>query len=138
MAPVLLFAVFGCGPTTDTSNTSAGSDTGVVGDELPPTITHEPVSSPQSASGTVLVTATIVDPDGILVAGVQFRTQTDLAFRSRAMIPLGDDVWQISLTPDDLQTAGMHYYIEAVDNSGLGSTQPDAAPTDYYRFDLVD
>ncbi len=113
-------------------------DTGTPQDFDPPIIDHAPVEGPHSASASLSILANMVDDTGILVAGIYFRTQTELAFQQRGMVPLGGETWQGTISADELHTAGMHYYLEAVDLSGNIAYLPEEAPFEYFKFDLVD
>jgi hypothetical protein len=113
-------------------------DTGVLVDSEPPIIEHTPVESPHHASASLAIMANMVDDTGILVAGIYFRTQTELEFQQRGMVTLGGEIWQGTINADELHTAGMHYYIEGVDLSGNVAVLPEEAPFEYFKFDLVD
>jgi hypothetical protein len=113
-------------------------DTGTLVDTEPPLIEHDEVLGPHSASASLSILANMVDDTGILVSGVYFRTQTELTFQQRGMVPLGGELWQGTINADEMHTAGMHYYLEAVDLSGNVSYLPEEAPFEYFKFDLVD
>ena len=113
-------------------------DSGDVLDEEPPVIEHEPMDAPHSASNSLSILATMLDDTGILVAGLHFRTQTELTWQQRGMAQLGPELWQATLDSGDLTTAGMHYYLEAVDLAGNIAVLPEEAPFEYFKFDLVD
>lgn len=113
-------------------------DTGTPVDLLPPVIEHTPVAGPHSASASLAILANMADESGILVAGVYFRTQTQLDFQQRGMVPLGGEAWSGTISADEMQTAGMHYYLEGVDLSGNVAYLPEEAPFEYFKFDLVD
>ena len=128
------------GAGTPVDSGAGGDDTGLVilGDEAVPEITHVSVSSPQSAAGYVDVFATITDDSEVLAANIYFRRQVTLDWSSAGMSIQGPDSYLGVMTPDDLSSAGMHYYIEAVDVYGNVSRLPAAAPADYFKFDLVE
>ncbi len=113
-------------------------DTGVIQDFEPPVIEHTEVTGPHSASASLAILANMVDDTGILVAGVYFRTQTELTFQQRGMSPVGGELWQGTINADEMHTAGMHYYLESVDLSGNVAYLPEEAPFEYFKFDLVD
>ncbi len=120
---------------------AAPSDLDDSGDRLdvePPVIEHEPMDGPHSASNALSILATMIDDTGILVAGLHFRTQTELTWQQRGMAQLGPELWQATLDQGDLTTAGMHYYLEAVDLAGNVAVLPEEAPFEYFKFDLVD
>ena len=139
---LVLGLVFACGSGDDdvVSQQQAldRDDTGTPLDTEPPLIGHEEVEGPHSASASLSLLANMVDDTGILVAGVYFRTQTELDFQQRGMVPLGGELWQGTINADEMHTAGMHYYLEAVDLSGNISYLPEEAPFEYFKFDLVD
>jgi len=115
-------------------------DTAIGGgvDNLAPSLEHTEVVSPQSASGYVSITATIFDENAIVNTAIYYRPQTSASWSSLGMTAQGPDVYIGTLGPAEMQSGGMHYYIEAVDQYGNVGTLPDGAPNDYFKFDLVE
>jgi len=126
------------GDGTQTRTEEEDTAVGGSSDNIAPALEHDEVVSPQSASGYVSVTATIFDDSAIVNTAVYFRPQINANWDSVGMTPQGPDVYIGTLGPDDMQSGGMHYYIEAVDQYGNVGTLPDGAPNDYFKFDLVE
>jgi hypothetical protein len=134
----LLLLPLACGDGTQTQQVQ--EDTAFVAgdDDIPPFIEHDPVSSPQSASGYVTVTATITDDSEIIGATLYFRRQVESAWSTTQMNPQGGDIYAGTITSDRMSSGGMHYYIEAIDQYSNIGDYPDGAPADYLKFDLVE
>ncbi len=141
LPPLLIAALLACasggGPATagDEGEDTAFDDSE---DRLAPTIEHTPVESPQSASGYVSVTATILDDSAIVNTTVYYRRQVEVSWSTVQMTGQGPDIYVGVLGPEELSSAGMHYYIEAVDQYGNVGTYPEGAPSDFLKFDLVE
>lgn len=141
MTLVLMLSLIACDGGGDGTQTQEAEeqDTSLGGDDnISPLVEHDEVVSPQSASGNVSVTATITDENTIVNTAVYYRAQTSANWNSVGMAEQAPDIYVGTLTPGDLQSAGMHYYVEAVDQYGNTATLPDGAPNDYFKFDLVE
>ena len=136
----------GCGALGEGDNVQTvdldegGDDTAFYGvqDEEAPEIDHDQLASPQSASDYITVEAGVVDDVQVLAVTLFYRRQVDSSFKSHSMATNGPDSYYTLLEPGDMGSAGMHYYVEAVDTSGNVSYAPEDAPDAYYKFDLVD
>ncbi len=115
-------------------------DSGVLSDNdgLAPTIEHEEFTTPQPASQYVSIIATITDDSDILLVSLYYKTQVSTYFLPIGMNYQSNDQYIGSIPSADLGSAGMHYYIEAVDIYGNIGLLPSGAPNDYFKFDLVD
>jgi hypothetical protein len=137
----LLLLAAGCGEG-DGTQTQEGEQQDTAFDEsddnIGPEIDHAGVESPQPSSAYLNVTATITDESQVLSGTIWYRRQTSTDWKSIAMSSSGADQYLGVIPPEELYSAGMHYYIEASDVFGNTSTSPDAAPTDYLKFDLVE
>ncbi len=142
MTALLLGLLGACGTNDDEvysqQRNEALGDTAAPVDVDPPVIDHSPVEGTHPATASLAVLANMIDDNGILVAGVYFRTQTEMTFQQRGMVPLGGEIWQGTINAEEMHTAGMHYYLEAVDLSGNVAYLPEEAPFEYFKFDLVD
>jgi len=134
-------ALLGEGDNVQTVDNNQGADDTAfwgVDDQLAPAIEHEPLASPQSASDYITVEAGVVDDVAVLAVKVYYRRQVDGSFKSHSMATSGPDAYYALLEPADMGSAGMHYYLEAVDTSGNLAYAPEDAPDAFYKFDLVD
>lgn len=117
-------------------------DTASFEDEDGPVIVHDEIESPQWADEDVIIEALIVDEDGsVLIGQLFYRRQTSPDWNSTGMIAAadaGDDMYRGKIKSSDLGSAGMHYYFKAVDNANNESVYPDAAPDEYFKFDLTE
>ncbi len=139
LSGVAAVALVACNNTDEiyTAPNANLDDSGIV-DVEPPVIEHDEVEGPHSATASLSLLATMTDDTGILVAGLYFRTQTELTWQQRGMVQIGQELWQGTLDEGELTTAGMHYYLEAVDLAGNVTLLPEEAPFEYFKFDLVD
>ena len=129
----------GDAPATDLSKTDDADDT--AGDDLDsPDIQHSPVEGVQVIGQDLTLSARVNDQTGVLLVKLYFRRQTAQNFSAQGMILTDPEtgLYQGTIPGDEMGSAGMHYYLEAVDTQGNVGTLPEGAPADYYKFDLVE
>lgn len=111
-------------------------------DEDGPIIQHDGVESPQYVGEDIWIEARILDADGTVLLGqLEYRRQTSPDFETAGMIAapeLGEDMYRGKIPSSALGSAGIHYYFFAVDNSNNESIYPEAAPDEYFKFDLTE
>jgi len=102
-----------------------------------PLITHTPIEDAQPYGEDVFITAGATDADsGVFIVSVYYREETggtdwnDQALR--AVDAAG--TYEGYIPGDDVQSAGMNYYIEAIDGADNSCTLPEDAPDDSYHF----
>ena len=140
----LLFAALACtaGEPVQSNLDPTLVDTATIEDLDGPIIVHDEVDSPQWADDDVLIEALILDEDGtVLIGQLFYRRQTSPDFDSTGMIAApdaGEDMYRGKIKVSDLGSAGMHYYFKAVDNANNESVFPQAAPDEYFKFDLTE
>ncbi|MEY3211559.1 MAG: hypothetical protein RIT28_2040 [Pseudomonadota bacterium] len=143
-ASLSLALLLGCtasgdAPATDLSNTDDADDT--AGDDLDsPDIQHSPIEGVQVIGEDLTLSARVSDRTGVLLVKLYFRRQTAQSFSAQGMILADPEtgLYQGLIPGDEMGSAGMHYYIEAVDTKGNVGTLPEGAPADYYKFDLIE
>ncbi len=142
---ILLTALLACSEPTATTPEfeGVGDDTDASGDDLDgPLISHSGTSSPQYVGEDISIGARIVDEQNkVLVAEIHYRRQTSENWSSAGMDfdPTdGEDRYSGVIPAEQLGSAGMHYYILAVDSKNNESVYPEAAPDEYFKFDLAE
>jgi hypothetical protein len=108
------------------------------GDETPPVITHTPIADGQPEGRPVAVVARIEDASLPLArAEVFYRTHGTTTWETLTMTQSGTSgQWSALLPASAATTAGVDYYIEAVDGAPLANVgrAPETAPDDFYSF----
>lgn len=140
----LLIALLGCTdpPTSTPEFQGVGTDTDMSGDDLDgPTISHSGIPSPQYVGEDVEISARITDEQNrVLAAEILFRRQTSEAWSSAPMDWDIDEPERFTgfIPADELGSAGMHYYLVAVDSKNNETVYPEPAPDEYLKFDLAE
>lgn len=138
------FGVLACASPDDVQQNIdlTPDETGFTADIDGPIIVHDAIESPQWVDDDVIIEALILDEEGsVLIGQLFFRRQTSPDFESTGMIlaaDAGDDMYRGKIATTSLGSAGMHYYFKAVDNSNNESVFPEAAPDEYFKFDLTE
>lgn len=143
LASLSLALLLGCtasgdSPATDATNTD---DDDTAGEDLDyPDIQHDAVESAQVIGQDLTLSARVNDDSGVLLVKVYFRRQTAQNFSAQGMILVDAEtgLYQGTIPGDEMGSAGMHYYLEAVDTQGNVGTLPEGAPADYYKFNLIE
>lgn len=122
----------------------AGGDFGTPGrvndgcaDESPPSIVHTPVADGQPARRPVPVTAQVTDEGtGLDAVRLYYRSVGDVVFTEVLMRPIGGDTYQGDIVAADTSTAGLEYYLRAVDRGPTPNETfaPLAGADEPYRF----
>lgn len=116
-------------------------DTQPVPDDLDgPAFTHETVPSPQRVGEDIFIEAFITDDTSVLVAAVKFRRQTAEKWENGSMVLVDPDtgLYKGKISASDQGSSGMHYYFQAVDTVQNISVWPEAAPEEFFKFDLYE
>lgn len=143
LASLSLALLLGCtasgdSPATDATNTD---DEDTAGEDLDyPDIQHDAVESAQVIGQDLTLSARVNDDSGVLLVKVYFRRQTAQNFSAQGMILVDAEtgLYQGTIPGDEMGSAGMHYYLEAVDTQGNVGTLPEGAPADYFKFNLIE
>lgn len=141
LIPTLLLAVLvACNGTAPVPNTDISkdeiSDTG--GDVQGPDIRYTPSEGAWTMGVDFPVSALVNDDTGILLVTLHYRRQTSSSFDSRGMVLSGEGFYSGVIPGEEQGSAGMHFYIEAVDTVGNSATLPSGAPNDFFKFNLVE
>ncbi|MCK6522990.1 hypothetical protein L6R49_16305 [Myxococcota bacterium] len=143
LASLSLALLLGCtasgdAPATDATNTD---DEDTAGEDLDyPDIQHDAIEGAQVIGQDLTLSARVSDDSGVLLVKVYFRRQTAQNFSAQGMILVDPEtgLYQGTIPGDEMGSAGMHYYLEAVDTQGNVGTLPEGAPADYYKFNLIE
>ena len=141
---MLLIPVLGCTgvePPPQNNTDAIVPDTGP--DDLDgPIIDHDGMDSPQYAGADIWIEARILDAEGsVLLGQLYYRRQTSPDWQTAGMLAdpdAGEDMYKGKIPAANLGSAGMHYYFFAVDNNNNESIYPEAAPDEYFKFDLTE
>lgn len=100
-----------------------------LGEEAGPDILIEPILRAEIGAG-VVVSAEIVDPEGVFEPKLYFRAIGDTKYLSNAMVPSGGTDLFRGEIPSTAVTGPMEYYVEAFDKEGNGPSRsaPPARP----------
>jgi hypothetical protein len=116
-------------------------DTQPVPDDLDgPAIAHEAIPSPQIVGEDIFIEAFITDDTSVLVAAVKYRRQTAEQWENGSMVLVDPEtgLYKGKISAAAQGSSGMHYYFEAVDTVQNTSVWPEAAPEEFFKFDLYE
>lgn len=135
----VIFALGACtGPDPLPNNNDKGEITDTASDVAGPDIRHEGSATAWPMGTDYPVSAVITDDSGLLLVTLYYRRQTSASFDTRGMILSSEGFYSGVIPGEDQGSAGMHYYLEAVDTVGNTATLPAGAPNDFFRFNLVE
>ncbi len=105
-------------------------------DEDAPSIVHTAIADGQPSGGDVVVTAVVTDASGLATADIFYRALGAGAFVSAAMTNIAQDNWQGVIPGPSVTTAGVEYYVRAVDDSPQSNEalEPSGAPGTLHSF----
>lgn len=140
LLPISLLAALVACTGTGTPPTDGSPDdlTDTAQDVEGPVIRHDGSSAAWPMGSDYPVSATITDDSGLLLVTLYYRRQTSQSFDSRGMMLSSEGFYSGVIPGEEQGSAGMHYYIEAVDTLGNISTLPTGAPNDFFRINLVE
>jgi MYXO-CTERM domain-containing protein len=120
-------------PTTTASLTITPRDT------TAPTITSTAIANGQLEGVAVPVAASVTDATGIASVTLFYRVQGAPSFSNIAMSSTGGSNYGASIPAGSVTTAGVEYYIRAIDSASAGNTAvlPTTAPGTPFRFTVV-
>ncbi len=132
-------------PPANSAGLGDGSDSGLAGgDDVPPTITFEPLSEAQTSDTDVVLEATIADNEGgsgVFLGTLYYRNETDASteWKSIGFVRQGEsDDFKATIKAGEQHSGGMWYYLLAVDVAQNESILPSTAPTTPYHFRYTD
>jgi len=109
-------------------------------DTTPPVIEHAPIEDVVYFGDDVTITATVTEEESrLLLVTLWFKNETGGSsdWQQRAMLE-GDEGAYSAVIPGSVhQSAGMNYYIEAVNTADLTATDPDEGADDPHRFRIT-
>ena len=131
----------GCGTdSVQTVNQSSGYVEDDV-DDVGPEIEHEPIGTSQLYLQEVAIDATVWDEDsGVFIVEVVFKREDSTVWQTRSLVEdaeIAEYFWG-TIPGVDVQSGGMHYYLEATDREGNVSWAPDEADGDPYHFRITE
>lgn len=134
-AMLTLLFVLGC--TDDGSQVVYNDDDPEAeNDTTPPTLTHIPIETSQPIGEDVLISCNAQDDDsGVIVVNVKFKQETSTEWddaQLRAIDNAGN--YEGYIPGDDVNSAGMDYYLEAIDAEENKGVLPDDGEDDPYHF----
>jgi hypothetical protein len=128
----LLSLLTGCGPGVSATQVN-NNDIEDEGDVTPPTIDYTQESDWAPLSEDFVVEAVITDEEStVYLATLNFKQETGV-WESRAFIQGADNVWTATVPADELGSAGLYYYIEAVDTAQNAAYAPTDGESDPYH-----
>jgi len=107
--------------------------TNCIGASFPLLISHQRLSSPQTASGNYQVDAYITHKSGIASAHVYYKTTLSGTYQSVTMSNVGGNNWT-GYIPAQSNGDTVYYYIQAQAVSGKTQVRPMPAPAGYWDF----
>lgn len=120
-----------CGDQDQFQGHAVGGDDVDQGDTTPPTIAYTQEADWAYLTDDFVVTATITDEESsIYIASLNFKQETG-QWDSQIMMGDANGVYSATIQSEDLGSAGLYYYIEAVDtaqNVALAPDEGEAAP----------
>lgn len=132
---VTLLGGCGNGGVAGQSGNKSDGDSGNPDDVDPPVIDFTPFAEAQSPAVDLVFNAVITDASGLISVKLYYRPETSGSkdWSSKGFIPgEGDDEWKASIPADELKSAGIYYYLEAVDLSQNDAVLPSGATTSYH------
>lgn len=131
---LLLALVAGCGDGL--TATAVKDDEVDQGDTTPPTIVYTQEQEWATLDEPIVVEATITDEEStVYLATLNFKQETG-AWQSRAFMEGEAGVWTATIPADELGSAGIYYYIEAVDTAQNVAYSPKDGEADPYHLRL--
>lgn len=130
----LLTLLAGCGPGV--TATQVHDQEVDEGDTTPPTIEYTQEADWAELGSPIVIDATITDEEStVYLATLNYKQETG-AWQSRAFIEGEGGVWSATIPADDLGSAGLYYYIEAVDTAQNVAYPPTDGEADPYHLRL--
>lgn len=122
----------GAGPNVVYSDNDPETDE----DTTPPTLTHTPIETSQPIGEDVLITCTAADDDsGVFIVSVWYKQETSTNWED-AQLRQVDNAGNFEgyIPGDDVNSAGMDYYLEAIDGQNNSGFLPEDGEDDPYHF----
>jgi parallel beta-helix repeat protein len=104
-------------------------------DTILPVIYHENITNANEGE-SIPISATITDDTKVANATLYYRITGEKAGISTPMIHIGDN-YSATIPESHVTTAGIEYYIEAVDDASNTAYKPATAPTTPYRITVI-
>ncbi|MCK6546037.1 right-handed parallel beta-helix repeat-containing protein [Myxococcota bacterium] len=111
----------------------------VPADTTPPAIVHTPITNGQQSGVAVAVTAQVTDTSGLASVELYHRRRGAGAYTATVMTSIGGDVWQAQIPAASVTTAGVEYYLRALDGASPANEalSPSAGATGPHTFDVT-
>lgn len=133
----LLFGfAIGCSGGGTQVVTTTGNGPADDGDTVAPEIEHEPIDAAQYWGEDVFVEATVTDDNsGVFMVRVVYKQETSTFWYEAGLTAQNSEGFYSGVIPgEDVGSAGMHYYIYAVDYEDNTAYMPDDGEEDAYHF----
>lgn len=99
-------------------------------------IVHQALNGQDAETASYSISASIKHNEGIASAKVYYKVDENLNFNTVDMTIGTDDIWTASL-PQQIPSSEIHYYIEAIANSGKIQKRPLPAPEANWTFRIL-
>lgn len=130
---LVLVGCGGNGLTTTQINNGGIEDQG---DTTPPTIEYTQEADWAYNSDPYVVNATVTDDEStVYLVALYYKPETG-DWASLAMTAGADNAWTATVPSDALRSAGLYYYITAVDTAQNTAYSPDKGESDPYHVRL--
>lgn len=132
----IFLLVAGCGDSIQTVNQGSGpvqEDP----DTTAPIIEHVPIDASQAFQEDVLIEAIVVDEEsGVFIVEVNYKREDSTIWNSKGLQLVDPEtgLYQGEIPAADVQSAGMNYYLFAMDGSGNEVWNPEDGESDAYHF----
>jgi parallel beta-helix repeat protein len=120
---------------TDTAGNINQTSVTVFCDIIPPVIYHENITSATEGE-SIPISATITDDTKVANASLSYRISGEEAWITTPMDHIGDN-YSATIPESHVTTAGVEYYIEAVDDVSNTANKPVTAPTTPYSITVI-
>lgn len=105
------------------------------GDTTPPTIAYDQEADWAYMSEDFVVEATVTDDTSLYIVSLYYKKETG-DWDNKPMMDSGGGLYSAIISSSDLGSAGMYYYIEALDTSQNTAWSPDEGPSDPWHVRL--
>lgn len=114
-------------------------DTSADIDTTPPVIEHTPIETAQQYGTAVPISALVTDEESeIFVVQVYFKQETSTFWENVALTPAGDGNYNGNIPAASVGSAGMNYYLSAIDSEENTSYLPHDGEAGAWHFRVSD
>ena len=99
-------------------------------------IVHQAIQDQEASLNSYEISAQIKHINGIANAKVYYKINDEISYNSVDMNLISGDTWSAQI-PQQSPNTNIHYYIEAIANSGKTINRPLPAPNAYWSFKIL-